>query len=107
MSLNIHLLLLILGCALVTVVPRVLPFVIVRNVNLPVPVIKWLSYIPICILTALVVESVVANDGHQLTIHWLALAAIVPSFFTALWTKSLLSTVVVGVLSMAVLRFFL
>lgn len=107
MSVDLTILLIIFGCALVTVIPRVVPFLLVRNVELPQPVIKWLSFIPVCILTALVVDSVLIETGHGIAIDWNVLIVIIPTLFIALWTKSLSITVIVGVILMAVIRYIL
>lgn len=107
MSLNSTILLIIIGCALVTAIPRIIPFVLVKNIPLPEPVIKWLSFIPVCILTALVVDSVLIEAEHGLEVDWEVLIVIIPSLFTAIWTKSLSITVIVGVVLMALVRFIL
>ena len=70
MSIHFPTLIVILGCALVTVVPRIVPFLVVRNIALPEPVLKWLSYIPICILTALVVENFIIQANDSVKINW-------------------------------------
>jgi branched-subunit amino acid transport protein len=99
-------LLLITACAIVTVLPRVLPFLVIRNLKLPVSFMKWLSYIPICILTALVVSNFI-EEGNPILLDWQTIAVMIPTLLIALWTKSLLLTVLIGVVLMAVLRFFL
>lgn len=104
MSLNLSILLLILGCTFVTVIPRILPFLVVRNLQLPAPVLKWLSFIPICILTALAVESVIDKSSDSIGVNWLTLIAIVPTLLLALRTKSLAITVIFGVILMGLLR---
>ena len=98
-------LLLILGCAVVTWLPRVIPFAIVRNVKLPDVVLRWLAYIPVCILSALVIESLIDAEGKIVTLEWLNVAAFLPTLMVALYTKSLSKTVVAGVLTMAALRY--
>lgn len=98
--------LLMLGCALVTWVPRVVPFILVRNVKLPDVVLRWLAYIPVCILSALVLESLFQADGNFVTFDWLNLAAFLPTLIVAIWTKSLSKTVIIGVITMAIFRFF-
>lgn len=98
--------LLILGCAVVTWIPRVLPFVLVKNVTMPDVVLRWLAYIPVCILSALVIESFIDSEGSLVTLDWLSVAAFIPTLIVAVWTKSLSKTVVVGVLTMAGLRYF-
>ncbi|WP_093725902.1 AzlD domain-containing protein [Terribacillus halophilus] len=105
MSVSLSMLLLIAACSAVTILPRILPFLIIRNLKLPVVIMKWLSYIPICILTALVVSSVLGENG-PLSFDWQAIMILIPTILFAFWTKSLLFTVVVGVVLMAALRFF-
>ncbi|MBO2535930.1 AzlD domain-containing protein [Rummeliibacillus suwonensis] len=96
----------IVGCALVTWLPRIIPFIFVRNVKLPEVVLKWLSFIPICILSALVVENLLDTNGSFVTLDWPVFAAFIPTVIVAIWTKSLSTTVIVGVISMAAIRFF-
>ncbi|MCM2534087.1 AzlD domain-containing protein [Neobacillus pocheonensis] len=104
MRIELSILLIILGCALVTFIPRVIPFLVVRNMNLPEIVLKWLSFIPICIFTALVVNSFITKDHSYLSIDWRVLTAIIPTLIIALWTKSLSVTVIVGIVCMATVR---
>lgn len=104
MKIDLSTLLLILGCAVVTVIPRVLPFILIRNVNLPTVVQRWLSYIPVCLLTALIMQGIVQHTEAGITIDVLSLLILIPTIGTALITKSLLLTVVVGVTSAALLR---
>lgn len=97
----------IIGCAVVTWLPRIIPFVFVRSVKLPEVVLKWLSFIPICILSALVVENLLNTDHSYVTLDWPVFTAFIPTLIIAVWTKSLSTTVIVGVISMATIRFLL
>jgi len=97
----------ILGSALVTWLPRIIPFIFVRKVKLPDVMLKWLSFIPICILSALVVENLLNTDQSFVTLDWPVFAAFIPTLIVAIWTKSLSTTVVVGVISMAAIRYLL
>lgn len=106
MNVSLSMLLLIAACAAVTILPRVLPFLIIRNLKLPVLALRWLSYIPICILTALVISNVLEENG-PLSVDWQVIVIMIPTILFALWTKSLLFTVVFGVVLMAALRFFI
>ena len=106
MTTTFAMLLLMLGCALVTWAPRVIPFILVRNIKLPDVVLRWLAYIPVCILSALVLESLFQAEGSFVTFDWLNLIAFIPTLFVAIWTQSLSKTVIVGVITMAVLRLF-
>ncbi|MBO0992658.1 AzlD domain-containing protein [Bacillus sp. SD088] len=106
MSIQLSILLIILGCAIVTFIPRIIPFIVIRNIQLPEIVIKWLSYIPICIFTALIIDSFIIQDNESLlSIDWRIFAAIIPTLIIALWTKSLSVTVIVGIVCMAIVRF--
>lgn len=98
--------LLILGCAFVTWLPRVIPFILVRTIELPKVVLRWLQFIPVCILSALVFQSLFNTEGKFVTLHWESTIAFVPTLFIALWTKSLSKTVVAGVFTVAILRNF-
>lgn len=104
MSISIPMFWLILGCAIVTLIPRILPFILVKNMQLPDVVLKWLSYIPICILTALVVENILIKTDNSLNIDWPIVIALIPTLIIALWTKSLSLTVIIGVTTMALIR---
>lgn len=105
MSLNVSILLIIVGSAIVTFIPRVIPFIVIRKIGLPKIVIKWLSFIPICIFTALIVDSFIIQDESLLSIDWSVLAAIIPTLIVAIRTKSLSVTVIVGIVCMATIRF--
>ncbi len=106
MTTSIWMVLVILGCAVVTWLPRILPFVFVKNVKMPDVVLRWLAYIPVCILSALVIEGMFVKEAQLVTIDWLHLCAFIPTLLVALVTKSLSKTVVAGVITMAALRFF-
>ncbi|MEK4424351.1 AzlD domain-containing protein [Solibacillus sp. FSL K6-1523] len=106
MTTTVWMVLVILGCAVVTWLPRILPFVFVKNVKMPDVVLRWLAYIPVCILSALIVEGIFVKETQLVTINWLHLCALIPTLFVALVTKSLSKTVIAGVIAMAALRFF-
>ncbi|AHL70434.1 MULTISPECIES: AzlD domain-containing protein [Bacillus] len=95
---------LILGCMIVTIIPRVVPFLFVRSIQMPEVVLKWLSFIPICIFTALIAEHLFIHTTASVTIHWMYLAVLVPTVLIAVWTKSLSLTVLVGVMLMGTAR---
>ncbi|GLC87767.1 AzlD domain-containing protein [Lysinibacillus piscis] len=98
---------LIIGCALVTWLPRVIPFIFVRSIQLPAVMLKWLSYIPICILSALVIENLLDTESQSfVTLDWPIFLTFIPTVIIALLTKSLSITVITGVMIMALVRFF-
>ncbi len=100
-----YVLLVVLGGALVTVIPRVVPLAILSRVQLPPGLERWLGYVPIAVLAALLAQSVVLVDGHfALPPQNLALLAILPALAVAARTRSLIGTVAAGVAAMALLR---
>lgn len=101
---DLSILLVILGCALVTVIPRVLPFAVIRNLNMPQPILKWLSYIPVCLLTALIMQGVIRPTETTPQIDWTNVLIIIPTLLIALRTKSLLFTVIGGIVTAALIR---
>lgn len=106
MTTTVNMLLLLTGCALVTWLPRILPFLFVKSVELPSVVLRWLKYIPICILSALVFEGLFEEKGRLVVIDGYYFFAAIPTLIVAVWTKSLSKTVIIGVASMALLRLF-
>jgi|SRR5690606_226744 len=106
MTTTLSMVLLILGCAFVTWLPRVIPFILVRNIELPDVVLRWLQYIPVCILSALVFQALLNTEGKFVTLHLESVIAFIPTLFVAIWTKSLSKTVIVGVVTVAIIRHF-
>ncbi|EUJ17835.1 AzlD domain-containing protein [Listeria aquatica] len=105
MMIHEYTLLAILGSALVTLIPRVLPFLLVRKMELPEFLLRYLSYVPLAILTALFIQSLLQKEAGQFpSVKLLPFLASLPTILTAILTKSLIAIVIVGVISMAVLR---
>ena len=104
MSMNSTVLAVIALSALVTVIPRILPFILVRNLRLPDAVMKWLYFVPVCILTALVIENMLMQEQSRLSIDWPVLLILLPTAIIAYKYRSLSMTVVSGVLLMAIYR---
>ncbi|WP_307589010.1 AzlD domain-containing protein [Paenibacillus wynnii] len=100
--------LIIIGAALVTFIPRVLPLMLLSRINLPEWGMRWLNYVPIAVMAALVAQALfIQDDQFSLSSNNLELIAALPTFWVAVKTRSLLGTVVVGMISLMVLRFFL
>ncbi|OCG09012.1 branched-chain amino acid transporter AzlD [Gilliamella sp. wkB178] len=101
-------LLIILGSGLVTWLPRVIPFILVRKLQLPDIVIRFLSYVPICILTALLVQNLfVAKLGEFPNFNVEYCLAAMPTIIVAVLTRNLMWIVVSGMAFMAMIRYFL
>ncbi len=106
MEVNWSIFFLIVGAAIVTVIPRVLPLVVLSRIQLPEWGMRWLQHVPIAVMAALVGQELLVKDGRfSLFANNLELLAALPTFLVAVITRSLLGTVVTGVLSMLLLRF--
>ncbi|WP_105208390.1 AzlD domain-containing protein [Streptococcus suis] len=100
-----NILLIILMAALVTWVPRVLPFVLTQNKSLPPKLVKFLSFLPITIIFALTLSSIMDEKvGSLPSLLPVESLAILPTFFVVLKTKNILLAVLVGVVTTALLR---
>lgn len=98
-------LLIILAAALVTWVPRVLPFVLTQNKSLPPKLVKFLSFLPITIIFALTLSSIMDEKvGSLPSLLPVESLALIPTFLVVLRTKNILLAVVVGVLTTTALR---
>lgn len=53
----------IVGMALVTVVPRVLPLLLLSSRQLPKVVVVWLRYVPAAVLAAMLFPALLVQDG--------------------------------------------
>ena len=60
---NIDLLLCILGMTLVTLIPRVMPVTLLAGRELPPLLTRWLSFVPVSVLAALVAPDLLLADG--------------------------------------------
>lgn len=100
MTITGHMLLLIVLCGLVTLIVRVVP--------LSETVIKWLSFIPISLFTALVIDSFIVQhkgmQGFELNIPFIV--ATIPTVIIAIVTRSLTITIIVGIIFIAGIRWF-
>lgn len=105
MQISIYSLLVILGCGLVTWLPRVIPFLLVRKAHIPQIITDFLSYIPLCILTALLVQSLTLYQKDTCPImHTEYILAAIPTIISAIITRNLMWVVIVGMAAMALIR---
>lgn len=100
--------LLILGMAIVTFVPRYLPLLFASRLNLPAPVEKALAYVPIAVLTIIIVQTALVHKGDlNMSFTNPYLGATLVAFLAALLQKRLFVTVAVGLISYIALRLWL
>ncbi|WP_150275929.1 AzlD domain-containing protein [Paenibacillus tepidiphilus] len=95
----------ILGAALVTFIPRVLPLMLLSRISIPEWGMRWLSHVPIAVMAALVAQELLLEDGRfaRLTTN-VELIAALPAFWVAVKTRSLLGTVLAGMAALLLLR---
>lgn len=102
---NYYYLLILFGCAVVTWVPRVLPFILTKAITLPPTFEKFLSYLPMTILTALLLQSLLNfQTGHFPTVRFPEIFACIPALIVGIRTNDLMKIVLTGVLGIALLR---
>jgi branched-subunit amino acid transport protein len=99
-------LILILGMALVTFLPRFLPMAFLSRWVLPEKTRVGLSYFPVAILSAIVFPTFF-TDGNEVEIQFPYLLAALPVFLFAWKVKSLWGSVVLGMAVYWLLGFFL
>ncbi len=97
----------IMGMCLVTYIPRVAPMLVLASRSMPEPVVRWLSFVPTAVLSAMLLPSIVA-PGNQLalTSDNLFLWAGVPAFVLAVTTRSFFGTIALGMAIVAGARYF-
>ena len=106
MTTSVHMLIIIVICGLVTWLTRIIPFIVISKIQLSEQVVKWLSFIPITLFTALIIDGVIEQQsgsfGYSLNI--LFLVTIIPTVLVALVTRSLTITILAGIFVMAMIR---
>lgn len=105
MEIRLEIFFIILGAALVTFIPRVLPLMLLSRISIPEWGMRWLSFVPIAVMAALVAQELFVTDGRFAGLSTnVELIAALPSFWVAVKTRSLLGTVVTGILALMLLR---
>lgn len=95
----------IICCGIVAILSRVLPFVLLKYVHLSDRLVEFLDFVPIVIMTTLWFSNLFTPHLGNLPILNLEyLLASLPTFLAAIVTKNLLFIVLVGIISLAILR---
>ncbi len=104
---NTELLITIAGCALVTAIPRVFPLMYLSVESLPKTSLKWLSFVPVAVMAALLFPDVlVSQDKLYISIDNTYLLAAIPSLLLAWYSKSFFGTIACAMLAVALLRYW-
>lgn len=95
----------IIGMALLNFAIRFTPIAILSNLKLPAGVLRWLSYVPISVMGALVATQVFAQQrsGGPLTQVAAICAASLTAFVFWRW-KSFLGATLIGMASFVILK---
>ena len=96
----------IVGMMFVTAIPRIAPAMALASRTLPEVVIRWLSYVPAAVLSAMLFPSLVLKEGcFDLSPQNYFLWASVPAFILAWRIKSFFGTVALGMFLVALGRY--
>lgn len=96
----------ILGMLVVTYLPRVLPVWLLSSKTLPRLVIAWLRYVPVAVLAAMLLPSLlVYEDRIDVGFDNLFFWAAFPTLLVAWKTRSFFGAVAVGVGLVAAARY--
>lgn len=95
MEVRPEILLIIAGSGVVTLLPRVLPLVLLSRLGFPGWFREWLSFIPVTVMSALVAQALVPADGDWAGVPPRLLASAV-CLAVAVASRSLFATVVAG-----------
>lgn len=95
----------ILGMGAVTLFSRLLPFAVLGKLPLPPLAIAWMRYLPIAILSAVVMPSLLLSSSEPVAgVLTLPVLAALPTAVVGFMTRNLLVSTLVGVSSLALLR---
>ncbi|MBU1170593.1 MAG: AzlD domain-containing protein [Proteobacteria bacterium] len=89
--------LLILGMCMVTFLPRWLPVFFLSNRQLPTWFEKWLELIPVALLSAILLPSlIITKNPMGINVFSKELLVAVPTFIIAFYSRSLAGTILGG-----------
>lgn len=100
--------LLILLASLANWLPKVFPYVLVRFAKLPPKALAFLSYLPVSIMFAMLLSSILPSQVGQFPqFKWVEALALIPTYLVLRASNNLVWTVLVGVGTVALLRQFM
>ena len=89
----------IMGMALVTYLPRLIPLLALSGKELHPSVIAWLRHVPPAVLVVMLLPIILMPDGHiTLGLSNLYFWAALPTLIAAILSKSLFIPVMIGML---------
>lgn len=87
----------LLGMMAVTYLPRALPVLALARRTLPEAVIRWLGFIPVAVLSAMLLPSLIVTEkGLDFSAQNIFLWAAIPTFLVCWKTRSFVGAIVTG-----------
>lgn len=105
MEIRYDVLLIIVGCGVVTLLPRIFPLVFLRKFAFPQWYQQWLSFLPVTIMAGLVAQQLIPENGNWGQ-AWPNIAASACCVLCAVLSRSLFATVLCGIGAVIVLTHF-
>lgn len=96
---------LIVAMTVLTFLPRYIPLALAGKIHIPPLLVQALEFVPIAVLTAIIVQATMVREGEVLVStenHYLI--ASVLAFVTALVSRHLMLTIVVGLVTFSICR---
>jgi branched-subunit amino acid transport protein len=96
---------LVLGMALLTFIPRYIPFALAGRISIPTWLSKALHYVPIAVLSCIIVKASLVQDNElMITLDNHYLLAAIAALITSLLSRNLLLTVLIGLICFGTLK---
>ncbi len=90
---------LVAGMTALTFLPRYFPFALAGKVNIPSWLSRSLAYVPVAVLSSIIVQSTVVRDGNlSLDLDNYHLIAATVAFITAVISRHMFLTIAVGLI---------
>lgn len=98
----------VFGMFLVTYIPRFMPAFGLSKIELPHVVKSFLEYVPVAVLSALLLPAILMKDGKLfLSISNICMIAAIPTFIAAYFTRKLFTPVIIGIVSYIIFSYFI
>lgn len=98
----------LIGMALVTYLPRLIPLIMLVGKKIPEPVLLWLQHVPPAVLAAMLLPTlIIREESISLGTDNLFLYAAIPTMIAAVISKSLFIPVIFGMLLVILGRWLL
>jgi len=95
----------VIGMLAVTYLARLIPMLVLSRVEIPAGFRRWLEFVPVAVLAALLVPNVLLQNGNlALRLDNTYLLAAVPTVIVAARFKNIFLTVLCGIICLLLVR---